>query len=95
MLSISVENYAKNLRNMLLIRAISLQVFICTGTNHYRKPSPLMWEYLNESCNQSVVVSCDFFPLFFLQFFRLKMRESRMLTLENCVEIISRNSVFK
>ncbi|PVD23837.1 hypothetical protein C0Q70_17111 [Pomacea canaliculata] len=36
--------------------AVPVQVFICTGTNHYRKPSPLMWEYLNESCNQSVVV---------------------------------------
>ncbi|KAK3591259.1 hypothetical protein CHS0354_010624 [Potamilus streckersoni] len=33
------------------------EAFICTGNNHYRKPSTLMWEYFEEQCNNGVKVN--------------------------------------
>ncbi|XP_003388985.1 PREDICTED: bifunctional polynucleotide phosphatase/kinase-like [Amphimedon queenslandica] len=30
---------------------IPVQIFISTGNDHYRKPGPLMWEYMEKNCN--------------------------------------------
>ncbi|ESO88114.1 hypothetical protein LOTGIDRAFT_126696 [Lottia gigantea] len=39
-----------------IIAALNIPVlaFICTGENHFRKPSPLMWDFMANDCNQSV-----------------------------------------
>ena len=31
--------------------AIPVTVLVCTGYNHYRKPSVLIWEYFEQHCN--------------------------------------------
>ncbi|KAJ8306571.1 hypothetical protein KUTeg_017116 [Tegillarca granosa] len=33
---------------------IMQKTFICTGNNHYRKPSTMMWEHFVKKCNQGV-----------------------------------------
>ncbi|KAL3869457.1 hypothetical protein ACJMK2_042138 [Sinanodonta woodiana] len=36
---------------------IPVLAFICTGNNHYRKPSTQMWEYFEDECNNGVKVN--------------------------------------
>ncbi|KAK6179358.1 hypothetical protein SNE40_011740 [Patella caerulea] len=38
---------------------IPILAFICTGENHFRKPSTRMWDFMVEECNQSVTVDLE------------------------------------
>ena len=35
---------------------IPVQIFISTGNDHYRKPGPLMWEFMEKNCNGRVSI---------------------------------------
>ncbi|XP_041357024.1 uncharacterized protein F21D5.5-like [Gigantopelta aegis] len=39
--------------------SIPVQAFICTGTNHYRKPGTLMWDYFVDNCNGGIKVDVN------------------------------------
>ena len=35
---------------------VPIQVFVCPGNNHYRKPSAEMWKFLEKNCNDGVKI---------------------------------------
>jgi hypothetical protein len=55
-------HFHKSINNELICDAstcngcVYLQVLVSTGNSHFRKPSPVMWDFFVKKCNQGVVV---------------------------------------
>lgn len=53
-LKVTPQEFMKKAEAIIGELAIPVLTFVCTGTNHYRKPSTLMWDYFVENCNGGV-----------------------------------------
>ena len=51
-----VKIVTKKIDNIIDAVGIPVQVFISTGFDHYRKPSPEMWKYMADNCNGGVSI---------------------------------------
>ncbi|XP_061169091.1 bifunctional polynucleotide phosphatase/kinase-like [Saccostrea echinata] len=50
------EDIMKKVEDMIAELAIPVLCFVCTGNNHYRKPSTAMWDFFVENANGGVKV---------------------------------------
>ncbi|XP_060602378.1 bifunctional polynucleotide phosphatase/kinase-like [Ruditapes philippinarum] len=55
-LKVQPEELQRKIEAIIKELDIPVLAFVCTGENHYRKPSTLMWEYWETKCNQGVKV---------------------------------------
>ena len=51
-----VKIVTKKIGNIIDAVGIPIQVFISTGFDHYRKPSPEMWKYMADNCNGGISI---------------------------------------
>ena len=51
-----VNIVTRKIGNIIDAVGIPVQVFISTGFDHYRKPSPEMWKYMAENCNGGISI---------------------------------------
>ena len=54
-----VKGLLKKLEDIINAIGIPIQVFICTGNSHYRKPSTTMWKFLESKCNGGVKIDAN------------------------------------
>ena len=51
-----VKGLCRKFEDIINSIGIPIQVFICTGNSHYRKPSTIMWNFLESNCNGGIKI---------------------------------------
>ncbi|XP_052070395.1 bifunctional polynucleotide phosphatase/kinase-like [Mytilus californianus] len=53
-LKVKPEEFMKKTEAIIKEAGVPIYVFACTGTNHFRKPSTMMWEHFVKYCNKGI-----------------------------------------
>lgn len=53
-LKVKPEEFMKKTEAIIKEVGVPIYVFACTGTNHFRKPSTMMWDHFVEHCNKGI-----------------------------------------
>lgn len=51
-----VKSLLRKFEDIINSLGIPIQVFICTGNSHYRKPSTTMWQFFESKCNGGIKI---------------------------------------
>ena len=54
---VTVKELSAKFEDIINAVGVPIQVFVCTGNSHYRKPSVEMWRFMEAHCNGGVKIS--------------------------------------